>query len=287
MMAYIIFSMSENDICRISLLILKNQSVLDLIICFIAALCPLSIMGLSRMTGLYSLDLFICHVWYSHYIYRYLVTVSALNTALLTVDRYLAVCHPLRYIGVTCFQARLSIGCFHVVSLVASLISMSFAKLENMQCLSIIPCSRKLWQTIWSIINFVLFVAILCLLVIVLYINIIYVLYNHQRPSSIITQAKKDLTWTAFLVNILLFMGGFGTTLNFLSGVGLVSPGQSTLTITGRVLVALKSAGYPTIYLLFLPAYRRKLFDIFRRCKGTIVEKCGRNRNDHNSGAAH
>ena len=97
------------------LLLLKHQSLLDMVACGMGSLYIFLPTGY-WLTGSRIVDVIVCHVWHSQIIYWTCVFIGAWNLVLIGVERFIMICKPFVYLSVTrkhvlCSFAVLHIGC--------------------------------------------------------------------------------------------------------------------------------------------------------------------------------
>ena len=142
----------------------------------------------------------------------------------------------------------------------------------------------------YSVIVFALYYVVPIFGQTALYGRIIYVLRSRQKSkqlssSRVINQATKDLTKTAIvvsLINVISF--SFDGTIFGLDVFGIQEYADYTDYMqVVLVLIAINSASNPFLYFIFLAAFRKQMYSLYRAicCRGShhISESSG-NTND-------
>ena len=99
------------------LLLIKHQSVVDMIACGIGTLRQMLPAG-NWLTGNRIADFVVCYFWHSQGIFWTVVSVSIWNLVLIGVERYIMICKPFLYISVTRKHVRYAFVALHCVCLV-------------------------------------------------------------------------------------------------------------------------------------------------------------------------
>ncbi|TGZ69478.1 hypothetical protein CRM22_003726 [Opisthorchis felineus] len=92
---------------RLTILLLRTQSVVDAYSCFIMFLYKL--VGSNINTGLYILDQIFCYVWFGESLFWLGIVFSVQNLVCISFDRFYAVCFPSQY---KLHQTKLIIACY-------------------------------------------------------------------------------------------------------------------------------------------------------------------------------
>ena len=126
------------------LLLIKHQSLLDMVACGIGSLY-FFLPTRKLLTGSRTLDVMVCHIWHSQIIYWTCVTLSVWNLVLIGVERYIKICNPFVYLSVT---RRHFFYSFVILHIGCNLVTFSLyinMNLVNGEC-SMTPSSEGFWR---------------------------------------------------------------------------------------------------------------------------------------------
>ncbi len=260
----VVFSRNGGIFSSGILTLFKHQSIADITVCFIGIIIFLQ--QDMWTTGVYHLDLIICHVWHSQYFYWMFTAISGWNVVLISVERYIAIVWPLKHHTMPTHMCKSFIFIYILAAIVSSLMII-IVRFENGICVNALSNdSRKLMTyaqktmiVLWSLIMYILPVMIF----ITLYGIILFTLRKRQHSSefsnnTVITAANKTLIRTAILVTLcfIVFYGfdAWQALLYFLNiQMYLINTSFQKLTV---LLALLNSCINPLIYACSMPLFR-------------------------------
>ena len=142
---------------RQTIVLLRHQSLLDAAVSVFA--CGVFTQPSMWSLGAYYLDFFICFVWHSQYIYWIYVFLSVWNLVFIAVDRFLAVCSPIRYTTMSPKHIKIAIAALYPPCILSTITCIIMVKFEDGRCVlgsSLSPdVAFKLnyWASIYQSIN--------------------------------------------------------------------------------------------------------------------------------------
>ncbi len=267
MVASVVF-WRDQQLGQSSRLILQSLSVVDMLTCTVGLLQSIFLRSNRCDNGFQALDLLICHLGYSYYLFWYLVGVSSHTTAFLSLDRYLAVCQPLRYSTFTPGRVKLITGILHLLAAAFAIVLLTHVKLEDGICRFTSSTLGRSFSMTYGVVIAIVYSIAPCLIMVLLYGFVIHSLRKQQcnlaartvRPLSNIT---KELTWTALIIAIVFFIKLLSEVI-FLNLDALYFEESFSFGVPlpqlGVVIAAFKPVINPVVYAIFLPVYRRSLF---------------------------
>ena len=92
---FVTLKLNGNNFTSDILLLLKHQASVDSFACVTALL--LLVQRPMWISGYEWLDRIICHIWHSQFLYWTCIFLSGWNLGCIALERYLAVCKPLRH----------------------------------------------------------------------------------------------------------------------------------------------------------------------------------------------
>ena len=279
LMTMITLMKNGDDFSEIIRMLFKYQSALDCLICLQAAL--LFSLPPFWQAGNIPLDTILCQAWHSQCLYWLNVFLSVWNLVTLAIERYICVCHPLKYNLYTVSHFRRVVIILFIVSCVYLTPGLFQTRLIDGACVSQFfwdgaTIAYLFW--LYSISSFFLCYAIPCAFFFVMYGLVILSFKNRAKKNlgasggaSVIEKASTELTKTAIVVTV-IFIISIGVDLWYylLANTGLVpyvfnSPIQKIAVFFSVV----NSVANPFVYASFMPSYRMSV-------KKTFFKSCSK-----------
>ena len=262
-----------DDFSEIICLLLRYQSVMDFLACLLNVLL-FSVPGFWTI-GVYWLDLLICQIWHGQYVYWAALLISIWNLVALALERYICVCHPLKYTLLTKSKIRLVVlGCV-IIGLIGPSGSLLQVRMDGAQCVSEYlnnSQSMKIYFMIFAISTFFTFYALPCVLFVVFYGMVIASFRKRSKQSlgasgtvSVIDRASAELTKTAVVVTLVFVVTQtFENWYYFLAYCGFAEYKMNSPTQKiSAFLSIINSVANPFVYASLMPAYRRSMQKTF------------------------
>ena len=132
---YLTLSCNGGRFSMLILLVIKHQSLVDMGICGMGAMCLL-LPARNWLTGNRVADVIVCHAWHSQGMFWGNVFVSSWNLVLIGVERYIMICKPFLYNTVTKRQFIYAFAAVYVGSFVIMIPTYIQVKFVNGECFS-------------------------------------------------------------------------------------------------------------------------------------------------------
>ena len=208
----LIFSQCESEFNACTLLILIYQSRTDLAASLIGFIQSITFFVTSRTTGCVVFDLFVCHVWHSYYLYWYLVSVSAHNTTLLSVNWYINICRTHKHTCLKPAHIKLGMVMSHMLCLSAGALLCWEVRLMGGCCIFQTGQLPNNILKVWVTYGFMVCYAIPCIVMLAMYTKTIYYLKIRQSHTSLdisvsIIRRRRHLSWAALAICIVYIFG--------------------------------------------------------------------------------
>ena len=265
----------------IILMLLKYQSLIDGINCTTVLL--IFKLPLVTHTGNYVVDSILCHLWTTQHLYWTGMFLSTWNLVCLALERYICVCHPLKYHQLTKSKMRLIILFFFFLGAFYLLPGVFQTNMRSGYCVNELYWSSKEFATFFFIWVFSFFFAVYgipTVLFIFAYGMVIYSFHKRAKSNlgasgtaSVIDRASTELMKTAIVVTLIYLIAfSYVEWLFLLAAAGveeyiMQSPKQKI----GTFLSVINLVANPFVYASLLPSYRRsvkKTLCFFRQKKG-------------------
>ena len=266
-------TVNGQDFSEIIKMLLIYQSVLDGLICLVA--CFLFKITPMAMTGYKILDIVICQAWHSQYIYWVLVAISINNLVTLALERYLCVCHPLKYQSATKRHFLIVMLAFFIyTNFIAGSLPLQVRYADG-KCLSEYYWSDKFtaqYFSVYGVLTFFLVYFIPCASLIILYGLIIISFRIRAKKnlgasgsSNVIDTASNQLTKTAIVVTLIFIVAiGFDLWYYMLAYIGLTSYIiNSPIQKVSVFFSVMNSVINPFVYTALMPLYRKSVKKTF------------------------
>ncbi|KAI0219840.1 hypothetical protein LSAT2_028638 [Lamellibrachia satsuma] len=269
-------------------LLLKHQALVDSTICAIGII--LLLQPLMWTTGNTYFDALVCHIWHSQGPFWYAILLSVWNLAAIAVERYIAVCRPLKYSQIQRKHLYYVIAGMYVAVLVTVIPTFFQVRFVDDICLSEYyiqgPIGEKLFYAngfIWFFAEYMLPVAAY----VYLYGNVVVTLYRKKKLtgmncSKAIDAAQSTLTKTAITLTVMfIFAIGYDAWAFLLGSTDVVEYKYgSAKQKVGVFFSIFNSVVNPFIYLALMRPYRLSLKKSFLCCllknvvTGNSMEHC-------------
>ena len=253
---------------RLTVVLLKHQSSVDVVVCALAS-------GVFMQTsvwhvGLHAVDVVICFIWHSQYIYWAYVLLSVWNLVFIAFDRLIAVCYPLKYQTLSARSLKIAIAVIYVPCILSPAPSMGQVSFANGSCvLDITVSSDHLYGFYYAFSIYWLFVTYIIpvMLLLGLYGRIVLQLRRYRVTIASVSQSHTLTTSTIRVTKCAITVAFvFAMTISYdsiyfcLGNVGVLhyDLGQP-LQLVGILLTVCNSLANPFMYTLFMPAFRRSL----------------------------
>ena len=269
-------------------LLLKHQALVDSTICAMGTI--LLLQPPMWTTGNTYFDVVLCHTWHSQGIFWFAIFICVWNLAAIAVDRYLAVCRPLKYSQVQGKPTYYGIAAMYVAVLVIVTPTFFLVRFVDDICLSEYYIQGPIGEQLFYAYGFVGFFAIYMLPVaayVYLYGNVVVTLYRKKSStgmncSKAIDAAQSTVTKTAITLTVIFaFAIGYDAWAFLLGTTGVVEYKYGTAKqMVGVFLSLFNSVINPFVYLALMPSFRLSLRKTFPCCKqnkvatGASIEHC-------------
>ena len=246
-------------------LLVRHQSIIDIVVCILGMI----ILAQPPMwtTGDNVFSMLVCQVWHGQFIFWVAMFVSIYNLALISLERYLAVCRPFKHADFTPSTAKkciLGIYCFVPIGAFLCFFQVYYT---DGKCLSEYYFKTEAFKHVMKFYGFYAFAtlyAIPCAIFFIMY-GLVVVAFIKRKgqtdqlgTSRVLDKAATELTKTAIVVTGFFIVAlGYDLWYYLLGHMGLVVYLKSTpLQKVGMFLAAMNSCANPFIYAMFMPAYR-------------------------------
>ena len=209
---FVTLKLNGNNFTSAILLLLKHQAIVDSFACITALL--LLVQRPMWASGHIWLDHIVCHIWHSQFLYWTCVFLSGWNLGCIALERYIAVCKPLRHQYFGKRHIFRILGTSYVFCFLLNSLTLFQTSLQNGHCISKYffkgTYAFKLYQG-YAFIVFLTQYALPCLLFFIFYGSIVVTLRRrikeHILPGSpVICKATMQLTKTAVTVTIVFII---------------------------------------------------------------------------------
>ncbi len=145
------------------LTLLKHQSIADIIVCFIGIIIFLQ--QDMWTTGVYHLDLIICHVWHSQFFYWMFTAISGWNVILISIERYITIVWPLKHHTMPTHMCK-SFILIYILAVILCSLMVIIVRFENGICVNalsseqIMTYVKRTMAAFWCLIVYILPVMI-------------------------------------------------------------------------------------------------------------------------------
>ncbi|KAI0220080.1 hypothetical protein LSAT2_028394 [Lamellibrachia satsuma] len=255
-------------------LLLKHQALVD------SSICAMGIILLLQpsmwTTGNTYFDAVVCHIWHGQAPYWGAILLSVWNLAAIAVERYMAVCRPLKYSQVQGKPMYYVIAGMYVAVLVIVTPGFFQVRFDDGICLSEYYIQGPLGEKLFYANGFVWFFAIYLLPVaayVYLYGSVILTLYHKKKATNMtcskaIDAAQSTVTKTAITLTVMFaFAIGYDAWAYLLGSMGVVEYEFGSVKQTVGVFFSLfNSAINPFVYLTLMPPFRLSLWKTFPCC---------------------
>ena len=254
------------------LVLFSHQSGIDAMLCLLTALY--NWLPSMWLTGIYHIDLFICHTWHSLTINATLMVISVWNLVLIAFERFLAISYPFKHQNLTKYKLRIFKGLIYLCSTLVVLPTLFQTSLRNNTCYPESHFKNKFGQVLQEVSRvwaFITDVATPFILFIVFYGSVLYTFRQRRKSenmssSNIINKATAQLTKTAIVVTVIFFFCiGYAHLLYMFQGLGIIKffvVNTASFKI-GMWLMTVNSMANPFVYASLMPAYRRSIMKTF------------------------
>ena len=252
-------------------LLLKHQSLVDL---SVSILAPIFLMQPPMWkTNNYYIDAIICHIWHSQRPYWAAIYLSAFNFVVIAVERYLAVCHPLKHMQFKYKHLRCIFVTIYLVGLVFLVPGSLRVHFKDGACINENLIQGQIGKDISLAYTVEWFCVILTFPVTVcsiLYRRVIMTLRRRRTSESmpstrVIDAAQSKLTKMAILLTCNFTVSiGFDASAYLLRNTGLFKYEYcSKMWMVGLFVTSFNSVINPFIYVGFMPLFRVSLRKTF------------------------
>ena len=254
--------------------LLRHQSLVDLSVCVLAPIFLLQ--PPMWITNCYCIDVILCHIWHSQLIYWAAIYLSAFNLAAISVERYIAVCHPMKHRRLAGDHLRCILFSMYFFGGILCVPGSLQVLYNDGYCTHDYLIRGRLGENIyfaysvlWFVFIFVLPVTIYC----ILYGRVIATLrrrtYSESMPrADVLGAAQSNLTKTALLLtSIFAITVGFDACAYLLGNIGVIQYKiGSTFNKLGLFFTLFNSVVNPFVYAGFMPRFRMSLLKTFCCC---------------------
>ena len=258
-----------DDFSEIIRMLLKYQSLLDAFNCLLGML----IFRLPPILhfGYAALDYLFCHLWTPQHLYWVGVFLSNWNLVCLAFERYVCVCHPLKYHQLTKKKMRLIMLTVFSLGMIYLLPGVFQTNMKAGYCVNELYWKGNVANTfffVWALSAFFTFYAIPTVLVVSAYGMVINSFRKRAKANlgasgaaSVIDRASAELTKTAVVVTVVFILAySFDAWLFLLAYAGVTeyimkSPTQKI----GAFLSLFNLVANPFVYASLMPSYRRSV----------------------------
>ena len=211
------------------LILFSHQSGIDATLCLLTALY--NWMPSMWLTGIYHLDVMVCHIWHGFTINAAVIVLSIWNLVLIAYERFLAICHPFKYRNLTKAKLRVIIALVYMCSILFVLPALFQVTFRDNACYPESHFKNAFGQGLLVGNRLWLFVSYLVapvILFIVFYGSVLYKFYRRRKSedmasSQVINKATTELTKTSILVTVIFFFCiGYSHLLYMLSGFKVI-----------------------------------------------------------------
>lgn len=270
LMTYIVFVQQGKHLSPLISIIFRHQTIIDGFIC--AQALPMLLIPYLWTTGVYALDVIICHLYHSANLYWFCVTISILNLCLLSFERLLAVSYPLIHHRFTKTKLYSLIALIYIFEVLYKFPDIMIVHFTNNQCikewyfynLSGLEMYNIWRKKLWFLVGYLLPL----LMFIICYSKILFTLHSRQKDTSLgssstINQATNQLTKTSILVvGAFILTMSYGAWLYFFWFLDIIdfTPKLQKVSV---LLTTINSAVNPAIYTYTMPVFREGIKHLF------------------------
>ncbi|KAI0220078.1 hypothetical protein LSAT2_028392, partial [Lamellibrachia satsuma] len=260
-------------------LLLKHQALVDSWICAMGT--TLLLQPPMWTTGNTYFDVVLCHIWHSQGIFWLAILLSVWNLAAIAVDRYMAICRPLKYSHVQGKPMYYGIAAMYVAVLIIVTPAFFQVRFDDEICLSEYYIQGPTREQLFYAYGFVVFFAVYMLPVasyVYLYGNVVVTLYRKKNStgmncSKAIDAAQSTVTKTAITLTVTFaFAIGYDAWAFLLGSIGVVEYKYGSVKqMLGVFFSLFNSVVNPFVYLALMPPFRLSLRKTFPCCKQNKV----------------
>ncbi|KAI0215750.1 hypothetical protein LSAT2_032187 [Lamellibrachia satsuma] len=252
-------------------LLLKHQSLVDLSACILA---PITLLQPPMWkTHNQCIDAIICHIWHSQLPYWAAIYLSVYNLGVIALDRYRAVCHPLRHREFKGKQIRYILFIIYFVGVAFVVPGCWQVSFRDGACLNEFLIQGRLgkdvflaYSIVWFCFIFMIPLSVYC----VLYGRVIMTLRRRQISDSmpridVIDSAQSNLIRTGVLLtSIFAVTIGFDAFAYLMGNCGVINYDLgSKLHKLGLFSTLFNCVVNPFVYAGFMPQFRLSLWKTF------------------------
>ena len=211
----------------------------------------------------------VCRVWGTEFFLWALNNASTGNLVLISLERYFAICHPVKHRN-TFSKKRSLFACF-VIYLLGFLLMVYAPFFSNKDYNCYIVFENRLAQITFGIIHFTMTYLLPLSIIVFCYVNILNLLQQRRKPCDHVcvsrdpfTQAKKNVTITLFAVSLAFVVCWTPASITFLLyNVGYPYDITSDMHAAFLSLVLCNMAVNPVVYAFMYKKFRRQIKRIF------------------------
>ena len=255
-------------------LLLKHQALVDSTICAMGII--LLLQPPMWTTGNRYFDVVVCHIWHGQAPFWGAILLSVWNLAAIAIERFVAVCRPLKYSQIQGKPMYYAIAGMYVAVLVIVTPGFFQVRFDIGICLSEYYIQGPLGEKLFYANGFVWFFAIYLLPVaayVYLYSSVILTLYRKKNATNMtcskaIDAAQSTVTKTAITLTVMFaFAIGYDAWAYLLGSMGVVEYEFGSVKQTVGVFFSLfNSVINPFVYLALMPPFRLSLRKTFPCC---------------------